>query len=121
MKFDKLDAIFNLQGGFDNRLAAERGLDYNDASEWVQRGVLAMLSELAELLDATRNWKWWKNPEPIDRENLLEELVDILHFYVSTCLKAGFTPDDIFNAYALKNVENHARQDGVSRKGYKPL
>ncbi len=117
---DKLDEIFYRQAGFDNRLSVERGLDYGDTSEWIQRGVLAMMSELAELLDATRSWKWWKNPEPIDRENLKEELVDILHFYVSTCLKAGFTSEDLFDAYIEKNRENHDRQDGKSRKGYEP-
>ena len=100
MKFDKLDAIFNLQGGFDNRLAAERA-DYNDASEWVQRGVWQCCLSLQELLDATRNWKWWKNPEPIDREP--RRARGHPAFLVSMP-KGRFTPDDIFNAYALRTL-----------------
>lgn len=115
---DKLDEVFWLQQKFDERLARERGLNYDDTAEWVQRGALAIVAELGEMLDATGSWKWWKNPKPIDRENLKEELVDILHFFVSLCLKAGITADELFTAYAAKNVENHARQDGRSRQGY---
>jgi dimeric dUTPase (all-alpha-NTP-PPase superfamily) len=32
----------------------------------MQKEVLAMLSELSEVLDEV-NFKWWKNPRPVER------------------------------------------------------
>lgn len=114
---DRLERIFELQGRFDSDLAARRGLDY-DLSTWIQKETLAIISELAELLDEV-NFKWWKNPRPLDREAIKEELVDILHFFVSMCLKAGFTAEEIYQAYLAKNAENFRRQEGRSeREGY---
>ncbi|NMB45904.1 MAG: dUTPase [Firmicutes bacterium] len=114
---DKLDHIFALQAAFDDELAHRRNLE-GDIETWIQREVLAIVSELGELL-AEVNFKWWKNPKPIDTESVKEELVDILHFFVSMCLKAGFSAEDIYLAYLDKNKENFRRQDGLSEKeGY---
>lgn len=114
---DRLEHIFELQRRFDSDLASRRGLDY-DLGTWVQKEVLAMVAELAELLDEV-NFKWWKNPKPIDRERVKEELIDLLHFFVSTCLKAGLSAEDVYRAYLAKNEENFRRQRGLSDKpGY---
>ncbi|MGI6558582.1 MAG: hypothetical protein ACOX20_06415 [Limnochordia bacterium] len=45
-------------------------------------------------------------------EAIKEELVDLLHFFLSTCLKCGIGPEELYQAYLDKNQENHARQDG---------
>ncbi len=114
---DRLEHIFEMQHRFDSDLTARRGLDY-DLGTWVQKEVLAILSELAELLDEV-NFKWWKNPKPIDRERVKEELIDILHFFVSLCLKTGLSAEDVYRAYLAKNAENFRRQQGLSDKpGY---
>jgi len=114
---DKLEHIFALQAAFDEELARKRDLEGN-VETWIQREVLAIVSELGELL-AEVNFKWWKNPKPVDTEAVKEELVDILHFFVSMCLKAGFSADDIYSAYLKKNRENFRRQEGLSTKeGY---
>jgi len=114
---DKLEHIFSLQAAFDGELARLRNLD-GDAETWIQREVLAIVAELGELLGEV-NFKWWKNARPVDMEAVKEEMVDILHFFVSMCLKAGFTADDIYQAYLEKNRENFRRQQGLSEKpGY---
>lgn len=114
---DKLEHIFALQQGFQEKLKRERQLDFTP-DQWIQKQTLAMISELAELLEEV-NFKWWKNPHELSRENIHEELSDILHFFISMCLEAGMTADDLYNVYVGKNRENHARQDGTSRKhGY---
>jgi len=114
---DKLDHIFELQARFDEALAEKRDLHFSQ-EEWVQKEVLAMISELAELLDEV-NFKWWKNPKPINIESAGEELVDIMHFLVSTCIKLGIDSEAFYQAYLGKNAENFARQEGGSRKpGY---
>ncbi len=115
---DKLEHIFELQKGFQDKLKRERGLEGIQMEEWLQRQTLAMISELAELLEEV-NFKWWKNPHELSKTNIHEELSDILHFFISMCIEAGMTADDLYHVYVGKNKENHMRQDGTSRKhGY---
>lgn len=114
---DKLDCIFDLQKQLDDDIVRLRGLDY-PMDQWMQKEVLAMISELSEVLDEV-NFKWWKNPKPVDQDALKNELVDVLHFFVSMCLKSGMTADELFSRYKAKNQENFDRQYGRSQKtGY---
>lgn len=114
---DKLDMIFQLQQSLDDDIAARRALSY-PKEVWIQKEVLAMVSELSEVLDEV-NFKWWKNPRPLDDAALKGELVDVLHFFVSMCLKSGMSADELFELYREKNRENFDRQYGRSEKrGY---
>ncbi|MGN0795596.1 MAG: dUTPase [Christensenellales bacterium] len=115
---DKLDKIFELQQKFDEDVKKNRGLENVTKEEWLQKETLAMLSEMAELLDEI-NWKWWKNPKVVNEANVKEELVDILHFFIGMCLNAGMTSDELYEIYLSKNEENFKRQYGKSLKeGY---
>ena len=114
---DKLDVIFQLQESLDRDIASRRSLSYS-REEWMQKEVLAMISELSEVLDEV-NFKWWKNPKPVDDAALKGELVDVLHFFVSMCLRSGMTAEELFSLYKAKNQENFDRQYGRSQKqGY---
>lgn len=114
---DKLDRIFAMQKLLDDDIASRRKLEFS-TEEWMQKEVLAMLSELSEVLDEV-NFKWWKNKKPLDMGALQGELVDILHFFVSMCIRAGMDADKLFEGYVEKNKENFDRQYGRSeRKGY---
>lgn len=116
---DKLEVIFEYQRRFDTELAERRGLTDVPMEQWIQKETLAMLSELAELIDEV-NFKWWKNPKPVDENKVKDELVDILHFFVSMCLKTGMNAEELHRRYLEKNKENFARQNGTSeKKGYK--
>ena len=118
---DKLDVIFDLQKTLNDDIVRRRNLSGISDTEWIQKNVLAMVSELGELLDET-NFKWWKNPKEIDEGALKEELIDILHFYVSMCLRAGMTAEELFEIYKAKNQENFDRQYGrSSKKGYEVI
>lgn len=115
---DKLDIIFRLQDSFDKEIVKKRGLENVTADEWIQKETLAMISELAELLDEV-NFKWWKNKKEIDYNLVKEELIDILHFFASMCLKVGMDSQEVFQRYINKNKENFNRQYGASeKKGY---
>lgn len=119
MAQDKLETIFQMQNSFDSELIEKRGLQNITPEQWIQKETLAMLSELAELLDEV-NFKWWKNPKEINNQAVKEELVDILHFFVSMCLKMNMTAQELFEMYIEKNKENFNRQKGLSAKpGYK--
>ena len=114
---DKLQIIFELQKALDTDIQERRSLDF-PMEQWIQKDVLAMISELAELLDEV-NFKWWKNEKPIDEAALHGELVDILHFFISMCIRAGMNADSLFEGYIAKNRENFDRQYGRSeKKGY---
>ena len=118
---DKLEEIFKQQRALDAFIAESRHLEGTGetvSSEWMQRKAIALLVELTEVLDEV-NYKWWKNPKKIDENAVKEELVDVLHFFVSMCLSAGLTADELYTRYAAKNQENIARQKGTSsKKGY---
>jgi dimeric dUTPase (all-alpha-NTP-PPase superfamily) len=101
----------------DDDRASGRHLEFSPG-EGMQKEVMAMLSELSEVLDEV-NFKWWKNKKPLDGEALKGELVDILHFFVSMCIRSGMSADELFEKYRLKNKENFDRQYGRSeKKGY---
>ena len=114
---DKLDKIFELQEKFDSDLTRRRNIPEIPWNEWIQKEVLAIISELGELLDEV-SFKWWKD-DKVNPEAAKEELVDILHFFISMCIKAGISSEDLYEAYIEKNKENFARQNGTSDKpGY---
>ena len=115
---DKLDIIFAMQEKFDQDVIKNRGLQGVTPEEWIQKQTLAMLRELAELI-AEVNFKWWKNPKPVVTDNVREELVDILHFFVGMCNRSGMGSEELFARYIKKNEENFKRQYGMSAKpGY---
>jgi len=121
MQHDKLEHIFTLQAAFDDALQQSRDLSHITREQWIQRETLAMISELAELIDEV-NFKWWKNPKPVNEAAVKGELVDILHFLVSMCLKMGMTAGELHALYTQKNRENFDRQRGDTQKdpeGYK--
>lgn len=114
---DRLSDIFHWQAMFNDHVRQERHLDFS-RSEWLQKEAMALMVELAEVVEETR-FKWWKNTEPIDDAKLHEELVDVLHFFISLCLDAGLDADRLYQGYLAKNQENFRRQQGLSDKpGY---
>lgn len=115
---DRLEEIFSLQAKFNDELIERRHLEGISNEQWIQMQTLAMLSEMAELIDEV-NFKWWKNPKPVNPDNVKGELVDILHFFVSMCLRAGMDAEELHRLYLDKNKENFDRQHGRSeKKGY---
>lgn len=118
---DKLDKIFDMQKNLNIRIAQNHNLENKyTPEEWIQKNILALISELSEVLNEV-NFKWWKSPVPIDDKALKFELVDVFHFFISMCLNAGMTSEEVFSIYIEKNNENFARQNGESlKKDYRP-
>ena len=115
---DKLQQIFDMQKLLNDDIKQKRNLTGITKEEWMQKQTLAMLSEMAELIDEV-NFKWWKNPKPVDDVKVKEELVDILHFFVSMCLIYDMDAQELYSMYMDKNKENFDRQNGKSQKpGY---
>lgn len=115
---DMLTQIFAMQGALDQYIVEKHGLQGVSMEEWIQKETLAMMSELSEVIDEV-NFKWWKAHKPVDSDALKDELVDVMHFFVSMCLKIGMSAEELYERYIAKNRENIARQDGKSTKiGY---
>lgn len=115
---DRLEHMLIIQKALNDTIKEKRQLQGIAPMEWMQKYTLALVSELAEMLDEV-NFKWWKNEKPVDEPALKEELVDILHFFLSMCLAAGLDAEEIYQIYLKKNAENFARQEGRSQKpGY---
>ena len=98
---DKLEHIFELQKGFQDKIKRERNLDFTP-DQWIQKQTLAMISELAELLDEV-NFKWWKNPHELNNANIREELGMAYSVYTYPSSYRGV---GTFNIYAGTNPEN---------------
>lgn len=115
---DKLDVIFAMQKLFDDDVKKNRNIGDVKPEVWLQRQILAMFSEISELLSEL-NFKWWKNEKPLNNDAIKEEIIDILHFFTGMCLTMGMTSDEVYDIYLRKNKENFDRQYGKSTKiGY---
>jgi dimeric dUTPase (all-alpha-NTP-PPase superfamily) len=87
MDFKKL---FNLQKQLDTRILNEHNLQGN---RYFSQKTLALQVEIGELANETRCFKYWSNKGPSEKQTILEEFVDCLHFILSIGLDKNY--DDI--------------------------
>ena len=108
---DKLDKIFEMQEKLNRRIGINPdNLGDDEKIEWILNYSRALQQEVSELIDSVP-WKWWAKYQKFDKQNARVEVVDIMHFLVSTAQVLGMSADDIFDAYCKKNAINHERQD----------
>lgn len=50
----------------------------------------AMLVEFFEFSNTLGSWKWWKKNHKLDLENTLDELADIIAFFLAYVISTGF-------------------------------
>jgi len=125
---DVLKTIFEKQYELNKRILKERhNKDYDEIcdhsnkskemdkvrTEWILNYNRAQIHESIELEDSFP-WKWWKDGDEIDWQNVGIELIDELHFWVSKCQIAGLDVEKLGELYEKKNKLNQLRQD----KGY---
>lgn len=88
-------------------------LEGEERTEYVRRMVLGMIKEATEVLDQT-GWKWWSVKEHFNRDEFLEELIDVTHFVGALAVLTGCTDEEWGRLYAAKSEVNRQRQ----REGY---
>jgi len=71
--------------------------------------ITSLSVEVSEFANATRCFKYWSLKQSESKERLLDEFVDILHFWLSIANLIGFTGEDIEAAYRMKRLENLER------------
>ncbi|MBD7943599.1 MULTISPECIES: dUTP diphosphatase [Psychrobacillus] len=74
-----LQKLFKMQRELDSYI--ETNMKVNE--DVFQRKGLALIVELAELANETRCFKFWSNKGASEREVILEEYVDSIHFLLS--------------------------------------
>ena len=103
-----LQRLYKMQQQLDDSIM--QGKEMSDNEVLVSR-ILALQTEISEFANATRCFKYWSTKEADKREDILEEYVDIMHFFLSLGNTLGFTPVEIEQAYIKKNEENYRRQE----------
>lgn len=83
-----LEKLFAMQRGLDQHIEDQHNLQKEDLFD---RKVLALLVELGELANETRCFKFWSLKPASEKEVILEEFVDGIHFILSLGIEAGFT------------------------------
>lgn len=68
---------------------------------------LGIIEETLEYLNSTGHKPW--RPNPLSKEDQLEEITDILFFYLEMILLSGFTWEQIKEEYVRKHAENLER------------
>lgn len=74
-----LQKLFTMQKSLDIYIQAEKNISHD---VFLEKG-LALLIELAELANETRCFKFWSEKGPSEKNVLLEEYVDSIHFLLS--------------------------------------
>lgn len=82
----------------------------NNLIEYMRWNMLAIDDELAEMRQAI-SWKPWQHDAPYaDREEIIKEAVDVLHFVANIIVAAGGTDEELDKFYVEKMAKNRARQ-----------
>lgn len=76
----QLKEMFEIQRELNERILREHDLD---PSTLRNKKFLALLTEIGELANETRCFKYWSRKGPSKKEVILEEYVDCLHFILT--------------------------------------
>ncbi|WP_164668417.1 dUTP diphosphatase [Virgibacillus doumboii] len=79
--------LYSMQKSLDDYIESQHELANKDL---FQEKYLALLVELGELANETRCFKFWSTKSRNDKEVILEEYVDGIHFIMSLGLEKGY-------------------------------
>lgn len=85
------ESLFRMQKQLDEHIESEHGLANEDTTA---KRILALQVELGELANETRCFKFWSLKPPSERDVILEEYVDGVHFILSLGLSYGYRPSE---------------------------
>jgi dimeric dUTPase (all-alpha-NTP-PPase superfamily) len=83
----QLEKLFRMQQALDQHIQEKHELQNEDL---FTRKVLALLVELGELANETRCFKFWSIKPSSEKNVVLEEFVDGIHFILSLGIECGF-------------------------------
>ncbi len=76
--------------------------------------VFSSVEEYFEALQHLKNWKSHRVTEvkKIQKDKFLEELCDMLHYFIGLLIVVGIRPDELYDAYMKKGKINEERIKG---------
>lgn len=81
-----LEILYRLQYDLDKHILKNNfertGIEI-PKEELLEKTILALLVEVGELANTTRCFKHWSTKGMMDKEIVLDELADVIHFYLS--------------------------------------
>lgn len=77
-----LNKLYKMQAELDKHIIEKHNIKMNK-KELLDNTILALLVEVGELANTTRCFKHWSTKGMMDKEVVLDELADCLHFYLS--------------------------------------
>lgn len=87
----ELKELNEMQRVLDNRIKERFGKGYDFGSYYaIEDKVFAFHTEMHELANEIGFFKVWKQSHEMDRGNVLEELVDVIHFLLSVGITKGY-------------------------------
>lgn len=103
-----LTKVFEQQQKLDKEIHIKHGVSYKTIGEELK---LALLVELSELANEIRSFKFWSIKGPSDKNIILEEYVDCIHFISSICIKYKIKPIFPINA----NLEKYQNKKEITK------
>lgn len=103
-----LELLFESQKELDNFILESKNIKITD-KELMTDTLLALAVEVSELANEIRSFKHWSNKGASDRNVILEEYIDVLHFFLSVGNQLGFTAREVLDGYFYKNRINRDR------------
>ena len=82
-----LSDLYEKQKELDLEIANNHHISYETTHN---KRILALLVEVGELANATRTFKFWSNKGPEEKERILDEYADGLHFLLSLGIDGGY-------------------------------
>lgn len=70
--------LFDMQKELDTYIETNHNVKQ---AELLDKKILALLVEVGELANETRCFKFWSKKKPSERDVIIEEYVDGIHFY----------------------------------------
>ncbi|MGE6375660.1 dUTP diphosphatase [Peribacillus muralis] len=104
--------LLEMQTALDDHIQTKHDLN---AENLVERKILALLVELGELANETRCFKFWSLKGPAEKETILAEYVDGIHFILSLGIEIGFVPE---NPSAVKEHGGDLTAQFIAIYGY---
>lgn len=99
-----LDKLYKLQAELDKHILQKHNLKMSK-EELLDKTILALLVEVGELANTTRCFKHWSTKGMMDKEVVLDELADVLHFYLSIGNQIGEEYLDIRMESGFKGLD----------------
>lgn len=101
---EKIKEMIKMQKALDSAIYKEHGARFD-----VEKYCLAILDEVGEMVHELKgNWCWWKKTQkPVDRQRVLEELVDVWHFTLSYTYQKQYTISISYFEKLYEEIEAH--------------